>query len=87
MREKIYEERLEYLREEISRIDLTSLNLDPEDLVDKFCDPNNPVRISFNDVSAAAYKIKGGVDVTPCTVNKTIQFKSLSIIFNSFSSI
>lgn len=72
MREKIYEERLEYLRQEIGRIDLTSLNLDPEDLVDKFCDPNNPVRINFNDVSAAAYKIKGGVDVTPCTVNQPL---------------
>jgi hypothetical protein len=40
----------------------------PSDSIDKFCDPNKPVIISFNDVSSAAYRIKGAIDTTPCTV-------------------
>jgi len=42
-----------------------------EQILDPFCDPENPVKVSFHDVSAAAYKIKGGVQKTPCLV-KTI---------------
>lgn len=43
-----------------------------DDMVDKYCDPKNPVRVTFNDVSSAAYRIKGGMDVTPCTVRYLI---------------
>jgi hypothetical protein len=39
-----------------------------EPLTDRFCDPANPKKIQFQDVSAAAYKIKSGVQRTPCTV-------------------
>ena len=44
-----------------------SLDLD-EDIKDTFCDPDNPVVVGFPEVSAAAYKIKGGIERTPCTV-------------------
>ena len=40
-----------------------------EELVDSFCDPNNPRVLSFQDVSAAAYMIKSGIQHTPCTVS------------------
>ena len=42
---------------------------DDEILKDKFCDPDNPLSVSFHDVSAAAYKIKEGIQKTPCTVS------------------
>ena len=41
---------------------------DEEDLKDEFCDPDNPVVVKFQDVSAAAYKIKSGIQRTPCQV-------------------
>ena len=69
MREKLYTQRLDNIRENLTKIDLKELEIKPEDLVDKYCNPNAPVRISFNDISAAAYRIKGGVEVTPCTVS------------------
>ena len=42
---------------------------DSEELVDSFCDPHNPRVLTFQDVSAAAYKIKSGIQHTPCTVS------------------
>lgn len=39
-------------------------------LKDEFCDPDNPKKISFEDISAAAYKIRNGIQKTPCTVWK-----------------
>ena len=40
-----------------------------EELIDPFCDPNNPVVIPFQEISAAAYKIKSGIERTPCVVS------------------
>uniref|UniRef100_A0A1I8GZG0 Serine racemase n=1 Tax=Macrostomum lignano TaxID=282301 RepID=A0A1I8GZG0_9PLAT len=37
-----------------------------EQLFDPNCDPNNPKPIQFQDVSAAAYKIRKGIVRTPC---------------------
>ncbi|TKR72470.1 hypothetical protein L596_019907 [Steinernema carpocapsae] len=34
---------------------------------DPFCNPKNPVKVQFSDISAAAYNIRGGVRRTPCT--------------------
>ena len=68
-REKLYYDRLEELREKIGKVDLKNIEIKDEDLIDEFCNPNKPVRIQFNDISAAAYRIKGGVDITPCTVS------------------
>lgn len=64
----MYTQRLDTLRENLLKINVKELDIKPEDLVDRFCNPNAPVKINFNDISAAAYRIKGGVEVTPCTV-------------------
>lgn len=47
---------------------MDDIQIEPEDMVDKFCDAEKPTKISFNDISAAAYRIKGGVEISPCTV-------------------
>jgi hypothetical protein len=36
---------------------------------DAACDPAHPKTVKFQDISAAAYKIKGGIVRTPCTVS------------------
>lgn len=80
----MYSERLDQLKNEIEKLNITELQIDSEDLYDQFCDPNNPVQIKFNDISAAAYRIKGGVEITPCTViiflsKKCFSFKNYLI--------
>lgn len=37
-----------------------------EELLDPFCDPRNPKKITFQDVTTAAFLIKGGIERTPC---------------------
>ncbi|XP_067617595.1 L-threonine ammonia-lyase [Eurosta solidaginis] len=37
-----------------------------DNVLDPFCDPANPQKISFHDVTSAAFLIKGGVERTPC---------------------
>jgi hypothetical protein len=71
VKEEMYNQRYEILKEKLSKIQVDDLinQIQPEDLIDPFCDPDNPVKITFNDVSAAAYRIKGGVENTPCTVS------------------
>lgn len=39
---------------------------------DVMCDPNNPVVVSFEDVTSAAFKIKHGTEYTPCPVRYNI---------------
>ena len=39
-----------------------------ETLFDKFCDPDHPKTIQFEDVSAAAVKTKDAILRTPCAV-------------------
>ena len=64
-----YKKRLSVLSEEIKKIDFKDLEITPDDLIDPFCDPDNPVKIGFQHISAAACKLKGGIENTPCTVN------------------
>lgn len=59
---------MKHLETAIKKIDLDNLDIKPEDLIDSFCLPDKPVKINFNDVSAAAYRLKGGIELTPCTV-------------------
>ena len=61
-------QRYERLREELKMINMNALEFKPEDLYDPLCDPDKPVQVTFNEISAAAYCIKGGVEYTPCTV-------------------
>jgi len=37
-----------------------------EEIKDPWCDPENPRVVSFENVSAAAYRIRGGIVRTPC---------------------
>ncbi|XP_076440664.1 L-threonine ammonia-lyase-like isoform X2 [Babylonia areolata] len=50
-------------------------------LKDEFCDPENPVAIHFRDVSAAAYKIKDGVQQTPCSLSMMSKTYGMDIYF------
>lgn len=68
VKNQVYTERLDQIKNQIEKIDIRNLEINAEDLFDEFCDPENPVQIKFNDISAAAYRIKGGVEMTPCTV-------------------
>ena len=52
---------------------LDNLDLN-EDIPDTFCDPDNPVVVRFPEVSAASYKIKGGIERTPCHVSCTEKY-------------
>lgn len=36
---------------------------------DPMCDKENPQKISFEDVSAAAFRIQSGITNTPCVVS------------------
>lgn len=36
---------------------------------DPMCDKDNPQKISFEDVSAAAFRIQSGITKTPCIVS------------------
>lgn len=51
------------------------------ELVDPFCVENQPQLLTFEDVSSAAFKIKGGIINTPCVVENSFQFLSLFIDF------
>lgn len=35
---------------------------------DPMCDADNPTKLQFEDVTSAAFKIKGGILSTPCMV-------------------
>ena len=63
-----YSKRMLYLRESIGKINFGELEITPEDLKDPYCDPESPIKIDFEHVSAAAYRLKGGIENTPCTV-------------------
>jgi threonine dehydratase len=44
----------------------SSSEWDPEDLKDPLCNKDNPITIQFEDISAAAYRIKSGIVRTSC---------------------
>ncbi|XP_033637122.1 L-threonine ammonia-lyase-like [Asterias rubens] len=54
---------------------------DEEDLKDEFCDPDNPVVVKFQDVSAAAYKIKSGIQRTPCQRSQISSLVGMELFF------
>nr|CAI5868020.1 unnamed protein product [Callosobruchus analis] len=41
-------------------------NMDDPKLEDPSCDPERPVRVTFEEITSAAYKIRSGVMNTPC---------------------
>lgn len=40
-----------------------------DEILDPFCDPKQPQKISFHDITSAAFLIKDGVERTPCPVS------------------
>ena len=44
------------------------MTINEKDLYDEWCDPNNIHILRFEEIAAAAYRIKYGVEKTPCTV-------------------
>ena len=67
----------------------SSENCQEPPIRDEFCDPDHPRAIQFQDISAAAYKIKDGVQKTPCTVRLTYYNKDtkVNIILSKISDI
>lgn len=63
-----------------------------DEILDPYCDPKNPQKISFHDITSAAFLIKDGVERTPCPVSGLkiiIQFETylthLSWIYSAFN--
>jgi len=55
------------LRDRIASKSYTvSSDYDEDDIRDPWCDPEHPIVLKFEDVSAAAYRIKDGIIMTPC---------------------
>ena len=52
-----------------------------EELFDPWCDPANPQVIQFQDISAAAFKIKSGIMMTPCTRSHISSMTGCQIFF------
>jgi threonine dehydratase len=48
------------------------LEITEEDLYDEWCDPKKPRILRFEEIAAAAYRIKYGVPKTPCTVSVSL---------------
>jgi hypothetical protein len=44
------------------------LEINDDDLYDEWCDPKKPRILRFDEIAAAAYRIKYGVEKTPCPV-------------------
>lgn len=45
-----------------------------DDFTDPFCNADNPQIITFQDVTSAAFRIKNGIEYTPCPVNETVNW-------------
>ena len=44
------------------------MDYEPDDLCDPWCDERNPRTVQFEQISAADYRIRGGIVKTPCDV-------------------
>lgn len=58
-------------------IDLPIPDPSDPDLLDPDCDPSNPVRITYQDVAAAHYRIHRAIECTPC--KKSRLSKAISV--------
>lgn len=54
-----------------------ALEITEADMFDEFCDPTKPYKLKFEEIAAAANRIKNGVTQTPCSVTR-INFISCS---------
>lgn len=49
-----------------------------QDIVDPHCVAENPYKVTFQDITSAAFMIKSGIECTPCTVSK---FSKISLSY------
>ena len=75
-KDETYLTRMACLKDELQKIRISELEITLEDVKDQFCDPENPVEVSFNDISAAGYRVRGGIEYTPCTVSLNSRLSS-----------
>lgn len=61
--------------------DAVKIESDIGEIIDPQCCAENPVRVTFQDITSASYLIKTGIEYTPCTVNKTGNIFELKKIF------
>ncbi|GAU98520.1 hypothetical protein RvY_09654-2 [Ramazzottius varieornatus] len=50
-------------------------------LYDPACDPEHPKVITFQDISAAQYRLRGGIQYTPCSKSHMSQMTGMDIYF------
>lgn len=50
-------------------VEMSPKDVSEVSIVDPYCVAENPHRVSFQDVTSAAFLIKGGIEYTPCTVS------------------
>ena len=73
-----------YLNVGISVADMGSIETEA---VDPWCDPENPVKVQFDQVLDASEKIRDGIQKTPCTVSIQKAFTNFYHSFFSYSSL
>jgi len=62
--------------------DLTGLTMAEADVpTDPFCDANHPKTITFEDVSAASFRIASGIRKTPCSQSHLSKFFNMELYF------
>lgn len=71
----------ENLQPPVIAVNNTNGSSDPPDLFDPWCDPNNPRIVQFQDISAAAFKIKSGIMNTPCTRSHLSNLTGTTLFF------
>ncbi|CAF0933091.1 unnamed protein product [Didymodactylos carnosus] len=75
-------ERLKELEREIKQINLSTIEASEEDLYDEWCDPKNLRVLKFEEIAAAAYRIKCGVEKTPCPLSHMSGNHALAMCFH-----
>ncbi|UJR28484.1 hypothetical protein I4U23_009722 [Adineta vaga] len=75
------QKRQQALENQIKDIDLLTIEITEEDLYDEWCDPKAPRILTFEEISAAAYRIKFGVEKTPCTSSHMSKITGMELYF------
>ncbi|CAF3950978.1 unnamed protein product [Adineta steineri] len=75
------QQRQQELENEIKNIDLSTLEITAEDMIDEWCNPDEPRVLRFEEIAAAAYRIKFGVEKTPCTSSHMSKIVGMDLYF------
>lgn len=52
-----------------------------EEVDDPFCDPDNPIRVPFQEVTAASFMIRSGIEKTPCDKSRMSEKYNMELYF------